>query len=1337
MEEKHMRTPTHLLKTLMLVVTAFVLGAGFTIVNNSAGIFTTAAWADESHTDHCICGAAHKEIGDHKDSNEYTGSWTGVDDLSKITSSGYYYLTGDVTISQAWSPAGGVVLCLNGHKITADGDFNAIKVDSEFTITDCKNSGKISHTSGKTGCGVNNTSKVYMYGGSICDNREPTRDPHDATTYAGGVINSGYAVFKMYGGSISNNVGTDGAGGVLNKAQFYMYGGSISNNTAEKRDGGGVANRSQFFLRGGRIAGNTARKGGGIWNYSSLDISGGSITGNTAREAGGGVYNIKDDTNTGANIMLEGGTPVIENNKSGVQNSNLYTDQVIKMKVPPVSGTKIGLTLKNFTSGSTVVKPTTSNTSSNQEVYDCELTEEHLNYFIPDNSEFTLLWSDKTKITVRMAHKHTLCNMTGDHTGTGHSDSCSGVTTYETPWTDNTKLPTEVGTYYLETDVTLDAPVEISKDVTLCLNGHTIKGTNGDQGPEAILVTSGTLKITNCQSAGQILGKDNGKQRGVTVESGAAFELYGGVITKFRTNDDGAGVYINDNATFGLYTSGAVRDNAAGEGYGTRNGGGIYNKGTFTMNCLTSVTDPIKNNKAANGGGVYNKGTFLLSNGEISSNYIKTAAGSGAGIYNDGTLVIGGNSWINNNHVYDGGTLDEVFTTKCIKAGSDLLQGRSANIKESLKLDMDKFKAGDKVIVSSTDDQDLSKDVFNRFNFVNLGNSTVVLKDGAAVLYNKVDVPAVDKLTYDGTEQSFPIKASDNFTITGGKEKATNAGTYSVSLTPKANYAWSDGTVGEKSVNWIIAPKEPSAEDFTVNYPDADAWVYDKTSKTVTAALKSPYTDATFTIDYSWGTGENKTTTQNPVDAREYTVTLHVSAGGNFAAKDITLDKKLVITPRPATIKVDDAQKYEGSSDPTFSGTVTGLAEGDTAADLNIEYKRADVDKDKQKVGEDIEITATGNNANYNVTVKPAKLTILPKEDQTLKFEKKSHTVTYEPDLTFTQAVQGAETDVTYTSDDESIATVDQDGKVTVHKAGTVTITATAASSERYNEGADSYTLTIKKAEPVYTMPSDLNGKQYEKLSTVTLPSGWTWDDPGQEMNQDGSHTFDAIFTPADTENYNTAKVTLTVEVAHTHKFEMLKVDKAVKTPATCTDNTVYYYSCQCGELNTEETFEAADTALGHDFENGTWQNVENDTKHAKKCSRCDALDTDESHVEGTPATCTSKAVCETCGLTYGEFDPDNHSDLKHVSATMPTKDSDGNIEYWYCEGCHKYFGDAAATRELTKADTITSKLPADQKSEDQKSARTGDDMDMILWFTLLLLSGCAVTGIATRNRMR
>ena len=197
-----MKKSVHLLKTLILVAALFVLGAGFTIVNNSAGIFTTAAWADESHTDHCICGAAHKEIGDHKDSNKYTGSWTGVDDLSKITEAGYYYLTGDVTISQAWSPASGVVLCLNGHNIIADGDFNAIKVGGAFTLTDCKGNGKVTHIAEKKGSGVevgglnSYSGNFFMYGGNITQNREPDR--YGATTFAGGLMNYGESNIHLW-----------------------------------------------------------------------------------------------------------------------------------------------------------------------------------------------------------------------------------------------------------------------------------------------------------------------------------------------------------------------------------------------------------------------------------------------------------------------------------------------------------------------------------------------------------------------------------------------------------------------------------------------------------------------------------------------------------------------------------------------------------------------------------------------------------------------------------------------------------------------------------------------------------------------------------------------------------------------------------------------------------------------------------------------------------------------------------------------------------------------------------------------------------------------------------
>ena len=45
--------------------------------------------------------------------------------------------------------------------------------------------------------------------------------------------------------------------------------------------------------------------------------------------------------------------------------------------------------------------------------------------------------------------------------------------------------------------------------------------------------------------------------------------------------------------------------------------------------------------------------------------------------------------------------------------------------------------------------------------------------------------------------------------------------------------------------------------------------------------------------------------------------------------------------------------------------------------------------------------------------------------------------------------------------------------------------------------------------------------------------------------------------------------------------------------------------------------------------------------------------------------------------------------DLDHVKATSATAEADGNIEYWYCEGCDKYFSDAIATKEITEESTF------------------------------------------------
>ncbi len=118
----------------------------------------------------------------------------------------------------------------------------------------------------------------------------------------------------------------------------------------------------------------------------------------------------------------------------------------------------------------------------------------------------------------------------------------------------------------------------------------------------------------------------------------------------------------------------------------------------------------------------------------------------------------------------------------------------------------------------------------------------------------------------------------------------------------------------------------------------------------------------------------------------------------------------------------------------------------------------------------------------------------------------------------------------------------------------------------------------------------------------------------------------------------------------------------------------------------------------------------------------------------GGKATCIEKAVCEVCNEPYGGLDKDNHSDLKHIEAKAATKDAEGNIEYWYCEGCGKYYSDAAATKEITKAAIVTEKLP-----DDTKSPQTGDSSNILLWIALFVISGgvVSVTMIINKRKKR
>ena len=115
------------------------------------------------------------------------------------------------------------------------------------------------------------------------------------------------------------------------------------------------------------------------------------------------------------------------------------------------------------------------------------------------------------------------------------------------------------------------------------------------------------------------------------------------------------------------------------------------------------------------------------------------------------------------------------------------------------------------------------------------------------------------------------------------------------------------------------------------------------------------------------------------------------------------------------------------------------------------------------------------------------------------------------------------------------------------------------------------------------------------------------------------------------------------------------------------------------------------------------------------------------SHSGGT-ADCQAPAICSLCGVSYGTKNPNNHVNLTHVDAKAATAESAGNIEYWHCEKCGKYYSDAKAAHEITLEQTVIEKLPG--KEAINNLPKTGDDSRVALWLLLLAVSG----GVLLKN---
>jgi len=301
----------------------------------------------------------------------------------------------------------------------------------------------------------------------------------------------------------------------------------------------------------------------------------------------------------------------------------------------------------------------------------------------------TVELDDEVMLMAEGQHSHCICGAShrdiGEHKGEASVSfdkklSCSSSDTWlqvdnnsagKTTIDNRTYWVLPAGSYYLAGDITLDKSILIeSGEVNICLNGHKLRLNHGTvQIWEVIQLNGGTLNLTDCQDKGTVCHVDGNPGRGVTVENGTSFTLYGGTICNNEayasnsTTAQGGGVYIGSSSTFNMY------------------GGKIHN------NWATVGSNGTESNRWGYGGGVYcaPNGTFNLLAGEITENQVRVdsnngGAGMGGGVFNKGTFTMSGDSKISKNFIasnssmkqYGGGVCNCDSPAKFVMNGGEI-----------------------------------------------------------------------------------------------------------------------------------------------------------------------------------------------------------------------------------------------------------------------------------------------------------------------------------------------------------------------------------------------------------------------------------------------------------------------------------------------------------------------------------------------------------------------------------------------------------------------------------------------------------------------------------------
>ncbi len=536
-------------------------------------------------------------------------------------------------------------------------------------------------------------------------------------------------------------------------------------------------------------------------------------------------------------------------------------------------------------------------------------------------------------------HSHPICGETcTDGTHTGNSLTWTGISSLNDI--------NQTGNYYLTKDVTLSEPWTCNDDVTLCLNGYSIKAEHSST---IITVAQGkTFTLTDCNSSksSKHFKKDDSSGRWVQDDDGT-ITVNGGAVFH-PGNKAGLGVNVPKNGTFTMY-GGTICGNSGGSGGGVRvfasgtfnmyggticgnigsYGGGVYVDpyGTFNMSGNAAITG----NTGTYSGGVSVDGTFNMSgDAAITGNGSPKGRGGVHMSRKDANMNVSGNVQIKDN--WRGGTLtaDKGVYAKGDSGSANnlcLVQGQVVTIDDSNGLSSNAHigvtteNVPAKIATGATKELSYYTNIFtpdvqnqgymitkdenenalylsahqHNWGFTSNGATITATCSQCSASGGSVTINKPAHTTY-GDDQSEKATLTEN--SWQGLAVNENTITYIKGGTPLEAAPTDAGTytasitVGEgenaatASVKYTIAKAAPTASDFTFQAPASSDLTYDGNAKT--AAVK-PNTGingmGAVTVKYFKNGAETE-----PKDAGDYTVKVSVAEGANYnAADDLTV----------------------------------------------------------------------------------------------------------------------------------------------------------------------------------------------------------------------------------------------------------------------------------------------------------------------------------------------------------------------------------------------------------------------------------------------------------------